>query len=393
MSKTNKWKTRQKQGSILVLAAVFITLMLVSLATVVDLGLIVVNRSDLQNIADSTALATAHELPIDNAIRSGMGKDQNPDLAAGRTVASEYADRNLSGFLIDQNEANAEDGGIVFGFIQDPNDWNSPLQTTGVDQFNSVKVSAARSAEINGPFSLLLGVFTGLNEIEVQADAVAAAENRVAGFTLNDWETLPMFPIALHEDTWTKTFDGVSDIDKYTVQDDTVTMGPDGIPEILMAPWFPNQGLPGRDGNARTMYLTDTPTAEHIRDQILNGMSKEDLEGSNVNGLVLTDALGEFCKWVPGDQIMDSSWHDAFNQIQGEKRVVALFGDVTGEEGSGQSLKITGFQAVTILESFWPPQEQTRRVVLQPAQMNVPTAVINPDMGGSDTVYSVSLIR
>ena len=54
-------RQRDREGSIIVLAAVFLVVMLAMLAFAIDVGMIVVERTKLQAAADSVALAAASE--------------------------------------------------------------------------------------------------------------------------------------------------------------------------------------------------------------------------------------------------------------------------------------------------------------------------------------------
>ncbi len=415
-----------ERGTILVLFAVIFVLLGISLAMVVDISYIVADEGRLQNIADSAALAAAQELIDQDLLQNPNQYQQADDIVSARDYAEFYASQNIAGFQLDRNENNDLNGGIVAGYIANPNSLSSEFQTTGVETYNSVKVRASRSSQLNGTLKLLVSALTGLTEVEVHAETVATVEDRICGFRLNDGETAPILPFAVHEDSWNKAFDGVSDFDDYYYDPDTksVTNGPDGVPEFCLAPWFPRDGIPGKVGNGRTMFITDNINTAYIENQIHNGMTKADLESSNIGEFILNDdGLGNYGKWVPGEQYMSVGWHSALNSIIGETRVIALFDTLS--EGSGSPVafddyndslfdmfhgpglpempetctsikewfKITGFQAVTVCESCWPSKESVRRVYLQPVQTIVRCAVIDTNMPHSKTVYGLAITR
>lgn len=414
----------KERGGVLVLVAVCLTLFLICLALAVDFGLIVYHRGQLNSVSDAAVLAAAREL-IDEDALTGLS-NQVDDITAARDYTEMYASLNRNGFALDRNDDNKVSGGVKVGYIQDPLDMDSPLITNGFQVANSIEVTASQSNQINGPLKLLLGAFTGTNEVEVAARSTATIENRIAGFQLREGETLPMLPMVAYEDSWNNAFDGVSDFDQYNVDPSTgeVTPGSDGIPEFLYAPFYPKQGIPGHDGNGRTSFITDTVSAEYIANQIKNGMTKSDLESNNADGMKLTkNAFGKFAKWVPGQQWMDISWHNALNNIKGQKRIIPLFKSLSESQfrplvfkGTDEQLfqifngvglpelpeqcssanewyEIVGFQGVTVCESFWPDEQKLRRVYLQPAQMIINSAVIDSEMKSSKTVFTLSLTR
>ena len=55
-------KLREKQGATVIIVAILITTFLGFAALAVDLGYVMVTRNELQNIADSAALAATREL-------------------------------------------------------------------------------------------------------------------------------------------------------------------------------------------------------------------------------------------------------------------------------------------------------------------------------------------
>lgn len=417
---------QNKKGSVLVLVSVFLCLFFISLAMVIDIGYIVNTEGHLQNIADSAALAGVEELIDEDLIRGETFKDQTDDITSARDYATLYASLNRSGFQVDRNDLNLSTGGVVVGYIDNPLDRNDAFETEGVSEYNSVKVTASLSSSINGPLQLIMGRFTDLDEVNVNASAVATIESRIVGFRLNEDETVPILPFAVWESAWEDAFDGIGDTDVYSVNPDTgqVTDGSDGIAEFLCQPWYPDLGIPGQTGNGRTVFITSTIATGEVTNQILYGMNKVDLENSYIDELILTDdGTGDFTKWAPGEHWMSSSWHTALNQIAGDKRIVPLFNslsvgssrpvatiDLTDQMfdllhngglpnleetccGIYEWYELCGFQSVVVCESFWPSKEKNRRFYLQPAQIMVPNGVIESEMPQSNSVYALTLTR
>ncbi len=415
-----------ERGSVLVLFAATFVLLGLALAMVLDISYLVMDEGKLQNIADSAALAAAQELIDEDLLVNPNQYEQADDILSARDYAEFYAHQNIPDFQLDRNEDNNFNGGIVAGYIDDPNNLTCEMQTTGIETYNSVKVRASRTSQLNGALKLLANTFTGVNEVEVHAESVATVEDRISGFRLQDGETAPILPFAMYEESWNEAFDGISDFDDYSYDPDTgtVTSGSDGVPEFCFAPWFPRDGIPGQEGNGRAMFIAATISTSYIKDQILNGMTKADLESPNIGAFLLTDdGLGNYGKWVPGEKYMSSAWHSALNSIIGEIRIIALFDSLS--EGSGNPVawteyndrlfdmfhgpglpdlpetctsiqewyNLTGFQAVTVCESCWPSREDVRRVYMQPVQTIVRSAVIDSNMPHSKTVYGLAITR
>jgi Flp pilus assembly protein TadG len=426
MKYQQKSSHKHEQGGVLVLVAVCMTLFFTFLAMAFDFGLIVFHQSHLKSVSDATALAAARELIDEDALQGSSSADQTDDIIEARDYTELYASLNIDGFSVDRNEGNAANGGVVAGYIEDPLDMNCELQTEDISLYNSIAVTTSYTEDINGPLQLFFGNYTGLSEVAVEAKSVATIEDRVVGFTLEEGEVLPMLPFAAYEDSWTTYFDGVSDFDQYSVNPDTgaVTSGSDGIPEFLFAPFYPNQGIPGHDGNGRTLFITNSISVSAINSQITDGMVKADLECSNIGEMVLTqDAFGDFGLWVPGDQYLSSSWHTTLNNIKGEKRILPLFRSISSGMTKPIALRdaddrlfdmfygpgipnpietcasiqewyeISGFKAVTVCESFYPDKQKLRRVYMQPVQITETSAVIDSEMKHSKTVYTLSLTR
>ncbi len=416
-----------ERGAILVLISVSITLLMLLVALSVDIGWIVVAEGQLQHTSDSSALAGAALLRDKDALYGTP--DQSDDIPISREYSRQYVEYQTvtsRSITIDPNEANNIDGDIVVGYLADPTNQSSVLEIDSIPKYNSVQVETKLSQEINGPLGLFLGAITGSNDVEVTTRATATLDDRIVGFSVNDGESLPMLPFTIWKDTWydqrhSPPPDGMTSWDNYRVEDGVVSYGSDGIPEIYAAMFKPDEGIPGQTGNCRTSFVAAVVGTTYVRNQIYNGMNETDLDA--VSGLkLMEDGEGGFYKWLPGEHWMSSSWHSALRYIKGETRIVSLFetlsigsspptacayplDDLSGLlKGKAFSLpetccgiyeyhEITEFKAVTVCDSQWPSDETQRYFVLQPAQITTETAIINPDMPNSETIYSLSLTR
>ncbi|MEW6235492.1 MAG: pilus assembly protein TadG-related protein [Candidatus Omnitrophota bacterium] len=416
-----KTRTPNQNGSVIVLATICMTLIMMAAAMTIDVGLMAASKSQLQNAADSAALAGAAQL-VDEGALAGT-PDQTDDVISARNFAQEFAGYNEAAKValqLDRNDGNLADGGIVAGYLQNPLDMNSLFQSEGVSQINSIKVSANLSQDINGPLALLMGAFDGPDSVEISTHAIATIDDRIAGFSLGAGETLPMLPFAAYEGTWNASTDGVSDQDNFRVVDGVVSSGSDGIPEITLYPYKYYVGIPGTRGNVGTIFVSAVIGSTYVQNQIANGMNQEDLAA--IDGLEMTDdGSGDYAKWLPGENWMSSSWHTALRNIKGQARIMPLFrsfsssppialanpDDVTLEEHLAKTAagmeeiccaiqyyyETVKFEAVTVIESYWPSSDSSKRFIVQPAQMTTEKAIFNPDAPSSGLVYTLSLTR
>ena len=133
-----KWTDRDRRGAILVLAAVFMTVMLAFVAFAVDMSYMSLTKTQLQAAADASALAGAMEL---SAIDDPATVRTNA-LAAIRSVAALHRSGNQPAVSIETSD-------VTFGKMV----WNSGSQTFSYNwgesntPYNIVKVRADRDAD------------------------------------------------------------------------------------------------------------------------------------------------------------------------------------------------------------------------------------------------------
>ena len=155
----------QRNGSIVVLVAVMLPVLLALAAFAVDIGYIGLTNSRLQAAADSAVLAAAEELP-----------DGTAALAAAKLIAGFNLD-DSSGIVVDQD--------VEFG------SWDSNTQVFTVGTAASataVRVTARRSTANGNPLNLFFGAFAGTSHADVSASAIALKPSSGGGtrFLIDD---------------------------------------------------------------------------------------------------------------------------------------------------------------------------------------------------------------
>ncbi len=167
-----KWVERDRRGAILVLAAIFMTVMLAFVAFAVDMSYMSLTKTQLQGAADASALAGAMEL----SGTEDPATVRTNALAAIRSVAGMHRSGNLSSIGIETSD-------VTFGKMT----WNTGSQSYvynwGESQtpYNMVKVRADRDAVSGGSddrLSLFFAPVLGHTKATIGAEAVASFQPR-----------------------------------------------------------------------------------------------------------------------------------------------------------------------------------------------------------------------
>lgn len=386
--------SKRAAGSILPLVAVSMTLLLLMLAMAVDLGWVVLAKNQLQNAADAAALAGASQL-VDEDFLFGF-TDPTDDIEESRDYAETFAGYNTAArryLLLDRNEANDPNGGIVVGYIEDPLDLNSQLQTQGVSEYNSVRVAAKLGETTNGPLQLFFGALTGVDTLEMGAAATASIDDRVVGFALKGNETLDMLPFTVSVDVWDEGFPG-----------DPIgaslwpLMGLEFLKLLACHPsshW--QNGILNiyptalGEGNFGTIDIgpPNNSTSDLVR-QIQDGVSQADLDA--IGGFELTDedADGVFSKWLNGDTGVSAGIKSALESIIGQPRILPLFRNYSGP-GNNRMYEIVRFAGVKIVSVKLTGYD--KYINVEPYQITTRQALIHANAPGSNLVYGISLTR
>ena len=170
-------KLWSEEGTVVVLAAVFIIVLMGFAALAIDVGMIMTARAELQNVADAGVLAGVSQL-----------LEENYDGAVGQ--ASVFASQNT---CLGQAVALGT-GDIELGNY----DFDSKVFTPGGGG-SAIRVTARRSqGSTQGPLPLFFMGVLGPSVADVEASAIAAVDNRVTGF---DGSVVGiLMPFTVHQD-------------------------------------------------------------------------------------------------------------------------------------------------------------------------------------------------
>jgi Flp pilus assembly protein TadG len=164
-----KRKLKDERGVIAVLVAIMIVMLLGFAALVIDLGYFFVTGSELQNIADASALAGAREL---GAIYKSL-----PGAAQAAYVCDDGDPALIKGAAIDvasKNHAGGKDNIIVNDSDIIIGQWDGSTFTPTLNQPDAVRVIARRDPSANGPITTFFAKLMGIDTLDVSKDAIAA---------------------------------------------------------------------------------------------------------------------------------------------------------------------------------------------------------------------------
>jgi len=372
---------QQRRGSVLVLATILMIGLFGVLALAVDLGYLMVARTELQRTADAAAIAGAWDLIDENALAGCVDPSYTAESARG--TAGQYAALNR---VLTQSPSLAQED-VTVGYVPDPFSGSTELTVDVNNRVNAVQVNVRRAEGQNGVVPLFFARIFGIDQATSQAQASAVLLANFGGFSApTSGQNLGILPFALDRDTWEALLQHVGGDDwTWDEEQGSVTSGPDGILEVNLFP----QGT-GSPGNRGTVDIgsNNNSTADIAR-QILEGISAEDLEYHG--GSLEFDENAEL--HLNGDTGISAGVKDELEQIKGESRIIPIFSQVVGP-GNNADYTIVQFAGIRIMEVKLTGKMSRKRVIIQPANVVTHGGIAAVGDQVSHFVYSpVWLIR
>jgi len=344
-------------------------LITVVVAFAIDIGYIVLVRTQLQVAADSAAMAAAaadvHE-PLDTVV----------------DVARKYAGYHTAG---------AEKVDLLAADVE-PGVWDFNARTFARSSWNpnAVRVTTRRDRMAGGPLPLFFARAMGVDRIALKAEATAAYRDDFVGFRIPPGEeTVSLLPFALDVETWQSLQAGMGpDVWTWDRESGQVLPGPDGIAELNLYP----EGVDGdNSGNRGTVDIgnADNSTADIVR-QILEGPNSRDM--AYHGGKLELSENGKL--YLTGDTGISAGLKDAVNSVRGQPRIVPLFSEVA-KTGNNTLFTIVGFAGIRIVEVKMGGALQDKKIIIQPAKMIIEGGIPGPmPTQSSHYIYSpVRLVR
>ena len=372
---------RNRQGAVLVLAAVMLFMMMAFLAFTVDTGYLAASKAEIRRSADSAALAGCWEL-YDGLVQGKTLTQSEADVA---TEAALYAGvnpiANTSPGL--SNEINSRS--VEVGYLSSIT--SNSISTNASLPFHAVRVTVKKNSQQNGEIPFFFGRIFGDSGRAIDAAATAVMARNISGFTTpgNSQETLGVLPFALDLQTWnTISANTAQDSFSYNSSTGAVTAGGDGVREVNLYP----QGT-GSPGNRGTVDIggANNSTADIAR-QIVYGISQADIQqlGKTLN----FNSSGTMT--LNGDTGISAGVKDELASIIGQPRIIPVFSTVSGN-GNNANYTIVKWVGVRILNVKLTGAMSQKAVIVQPAPIVSRKFVVNnSEADTSDYVYSPVLL-
>jgi Flp pilus assembly protein TadG len=172
-------RSRRESGATTVMVAVALTALLAFASLALDVGMVWSARNQLQNGADSAALAGAR-----NLIDSGGAVDVVATQTGAQALAAENSALGVASISIDTSDIQLGQWNAI------SRTFNSSVDLSDPSVVNAVEVRARMDATSNGPVSAILSQFVGIDSYSLQA--TATAELGYAGSSLPGEVELPI---------------------------------------------------------------------------------------------------------------------------------------------------------------------------------------------------------
>jgi Flp pilus assembly protein TadG len=373
---------QRRPGAVLPLTVIMLVVLLSFVALALDLGYAMVVRNQLQNAADSTALAGTSQVlePLQLGGTPNQSGAITNALTNSNTQAQSFGNKNKAGgvpvALLDNTATNDPSGDIVSGHLTNPSDLKQQLTVTVVGQGpfpNSVQTTAHRDSTRNGSLAMSFAQVMGINSLNLKATATGTYEDGIVGFKIRTpgVDTCKLLPFALDVNTWNSIVAGNGPDDFSRSSSGIVTNGSDGIHECKLFPLSNGNGsgksgLP--PGNFGTINIGSSMGTSTTNRQILNGPNSSDLAyytaaNGYPNGFMLDPTTGTLL--LQGNTGVSAAMKSALEQIIGQPRVLPLYSSVTGP-GANCTYTIVAFVGVTVLEEVLTGSLASKHITIQP---------------------------
>jgi hypothetical protein len=282
---------------------------------------------------------------------------------------------------IDINSCNHPDGGVVFGYVGDFNDSQSPFQTSTSNGYNAVRVRLHKSTASNGEVPYFFARVFGLEGQDLHTEAIAGLVRDIRGFQAPaGGGNVDILPYALDQQTWNDFIANIgSDNYRWNETTHSVSSGSDGWVEVNLFP----QGT-GSPGNRGTVDIgsSSNSTADIAR-QIVYGISPADF--AYHGGQLVFDACGKLI--LNGDTGISAGVKDELTSIIGQPRIIPIFSSVSGN-GNNAQYTIVRWQGIRIMAVKLTGSMSQKHVTIQVAPVLTTGVIPATESGTSEYVYS-----
>jgi hypothetical protein len=387
---TRRGALPRRKGSVAPVVGVLLVVLVGFGGIVLDLGRVAVVRTQLQNGADSAAMAGASALGTDNLIVSSPA--QSGDITTARSRAQTFAQANtcdLNGsraIVLDQNND------VTVGLLSNPGTLGQSLVTSGSAPFNSVQVQTWVNPSHGGNLGFLLAPVLGLRSTSVQASATATVQlfqvdTVQAIFGLNS----PILPITMSYSDWQKMVNKQTGQDNYRYDPTTnsIVAGSDGLQEQQL---YPGSNVTSSN-NGLIEFGTGSRSNAVLSAQIVNGPTYDQMIAQwPPNGSPPWNANHQFNIGADPGWRATNFTDLATAAATGDPRLIPINDGTSPGNGANGTYTIVALAPVRIMYSL-KGGDGTGYALVQPAVMVDPTVVASSTALATGTQGGVPVVR
>ena len=371
--------SRERKALAALLFALLLPLFIGITALSIDSGVVCLARAQLSTAADAAALAAAQQLASDSRLTGAADMTSLITLANNQAVTLAGSNKVLGQSVsVVGNASNSAGGDVLVGYLDPTNAYSTSMTTAAASSqlFNAVRVAASRSTTRTGVVPAFFSSLMGNQGTSVSVTSTALAWNySIAGFTSTNNLSAKMLPIVLDSTTYNAMMAGVGTTtgaatDQYTWNPatQTVTSGPDGVPESVLYPVV--SGNPGNWGTIKVGVSNNSTST--LNDQILNGISPSQLATFPGGVIALDTTLTPPSITFSGNPGISAGIKSSLTSIIGDPVTIPIY-DQTGGNGNNAWYRVIAFAGMRIMAVNF--QGNPKYVVIQPALVNDATAI------------------
>jgi hypothetical protein len=371
---THKFVARPpRRGAITPLTAFMLVFLIGMVSFVVDLGWVVVVRTELQAAADAAALAGADPL-MDGYVQYQMATAASQPtilsnaMSAARTKAKNFASYNGAGGV---GSLTLLDSDIEFGLTDASGNYTAYNSNSPVFP-NTIKVVLRRDSSANGSLNLFFAQVLGNSTANVSARAAATITGGVVdSFSSSTPHNIGVLPVAYDVNAWNNF------ISTGFWPDGTSSYDANGVAQLQVYPYVKDTG------NFGLLSLDDSHIgASTINGWINYGVSASDVTALQSANLIPLSAHNPLSWDWSGDTGFKSDNVQTMNNYIGTKFWLPLFTPYNASDasyqagvgtGSGYNYNIVQFVGVKIVQ----PPKSNGQVYIEPAAMLDSSAVFS----------------
>jgi Flp pilus assembly protein TadG len=372
MLRNSSASRRSLRGTILPVIALIIVVLFGMLAFAVDLGRVVVCRTQIQNAADAAALAGASALGTDGLILSSQAYNQSTDIASARTLAQSFGQSNAFDLNGPTSVVMNKAADVDVGYLSYPVTPGSPFSTTSSSPSNAARVRTYIDGTHGGSLKLLFAPVINNSTATLHATSTAMVEL----FRIDTIQTIsgvrsPILPITMSLSDYQKMINKQTALDtlKYDYTLGQVVPGSDGLQE--------QQLYPGSNGtssnNGLLQFGTSSRSNSVLSDEITNGPDSSQLLSQwPPSGSPPWDSQHSFM--IGADPGWRAANFDTLALAVGQVRLIPINDGTSPGNGANGTYRIVMLAPVRLMSSIKGGNGWGSAMV-QPAVLSNPTIV------------------